>query len=71
MNNCGLRSINFLKKVGTLQELYIGSNDIVDISPLYELKSLKKLMIKNLTKEQEKKLKKIFPGIEISTTITN
>lgn len=71
MNNCGLRNINFLKNLKTLEELYVGSNDIIDISPLYELKSLKKLMIKSVTKAQEKKLKDKFPGLEIISNITN
>ena len=69
MDNCGITTIDFVKKLNKLQLLSISDNNIKDYTPVYELKNLKQLNIGTATKQLMERLKKELPNTLVNATI--
>lgn len=71
IDNCGIKNIEFLKKLKNLETLNVSGNYISDYSPLYELKNLKQLYLGTVSKKVSDELKKAMPKTTIVASIVN
>ena len=71
LKSCGLDKIDFLSKQVALRELDLSGNYIMDYSPLYNLKNLRKVTIERVPPKVFEELKLALPDTDIIISETN